>query len=89
MTSAHHHHGLDDRRKILEQLNEYADGELAPDLCRELEHHLAECPDCQVVYDTLTKTIILYRTLGETPGELPSDVEARLFRRLNLPKNDR
>lgn len=86
MPYSHHHHDIDDCRRMLSQLNEYADGELAPDLCRDLERHLAECPDCQVVFDTLTKTIILYRTLGEAEAELPSDVEARLFRRLNLSK---
>ncbi|MCZ7574832.1 MAG: zf-HC2 domain-containing protein [Ardenticatenaceae bacterium] len=85
MPYSNHHHDLADCQKMLGQLNEYVDGELSPDLCRELERHLDECPDCQVVYDTLTKTIILYRGLGESPGSLPEGVEVRLFRKLNLP----
>lgn len=76
---------LNERCERLGRLNEYIDGELPADLCRELEQHLAECPDCQIVYDTLTKTISLYHTLGETDSTLPPDVETRLFRRLHLP----
>ena len=82
-----HRHAHDEARcrELLEQLNEYVDGELAAELCRDLEQHMAGCPDCRVVFDTLTKTIALYHTLDETPAELPADVEARLLRRLNLP----
>lgn len=79
-----HNHDQAECQKILRELNEYVDGELASDLCLELEHHLADCPDCRVVVDTLNKTIILYRALDETSSELPADVEARLFQRLNL-----
>jgi anti-sigma factor RsiW len=71
-------------RALLGQLNAYVDGELAAELCHDLEQHMAGCPNCQVVFDTLTKTIALYHTLDATPVELPADVEARLLRRLNL-----
>jgi hypothetical protein len=46
---------------------------------------MADCPDCWVVFDTLTKTIALYHTLDDTPAALPAEVESRLMRRLNLP----
>ena len=71
-------------RELLGQLNDYVDGELAAELCHDLEQHMAGCRDCRVVFDTLSKTIALYHTLDETTAELPADVEARLLRRLSL-----
>jgi len=63
-------------------LNEYVDGVLSPDLCKELEAHMRECRNCYVLVDSLRKTIILYRKLD--PPEMPQEVETRLFRVLNL-----
>lgn len=82
MTTSHHHEhrDLDQCREILAQLNDYADGELSAAVCRELEHHLAECPDCRAVYDTLSRTIRIYRSLRDVQVELPLDVEERLLR---------
>ena len=71
-------------RDLLGKLNEYVDGELAAELCHDLEQHMAGCPDCRVVFDTLTRTVTLYHMLDDTTAELPADVEARLLRRLNL-----
>lgn len=79
-----HQHDEARCRELLGQLNAYVDRELAAELCHDLEQHMADYPDCQVVFDTLTKTIALYHTLDDTPVELPADVEARLLRRLNL-----
>jgi predicted anti-sigma-YlaC factor YlaD len=79
-----HQHDEARCRELLGQLNDYVDGELAAELCHDLEQHMADCPDCRVVFDTLTKTIALYHTLDDTTAELPPDVEARLLRRLNL-----
>lgn len=64
------------------QLSAYLDGDLPPDLCRELEAHMGDCPDCRVVLDTLSRTIQIIRTLGTDPEPLPADVEARLLARL-------
>ena len=85
MTEPHVHDNLTRCQELLGQLNDYVDGDLSTELCRDLEQHLASCPDCQVVFDTLAKTIKLYHLLDETPVELPADVEARLMRRLQLP----
>jgi anti-sigma factor RsiW len=79
-----HQHDEERCRELLGQLNAYVDGELAAELCHGLEQHMADCPDCRVVFDTLTQTIALYHTLDDTPAALPADVEARLLRRLNL-----
>lgn len=67
---------------MLGQLSEYLDGELEAALCAELEAHLAECPNCQVMVDTVRKTITLYHT--QASPDLPPDVQARLYRILKL-----
>jgi predicted anti-sigma-YlaC factor YlaD len=81
---ARHTHTREECRRLLGQLNDYADGELAEELCAALETHLKGCEDCRVVLDSLTKTIALYRGLREQPVELPQDIEARLIERLRL-----
>jgi hypothetical protein len=35
-----------------------------------------------VVFDTLARTVVLYRGLRDVPVELPADVEARLLARV-------
>jgi anti-sigma factor RsiW len=69
-------------RELLAQFSDYIDGELEEALCIELDLHLAECPNCRVMVDTVRKTITLYHSQG-TP-ELPSDVHDRLYRVLRL-----
>ena len=85
MTYSHTHNDIARCQELLSQLNDYVDGELAAELCHDLELHLADCPDCRVVFDTLAKTITLYHTLDETRAELPPGVESRLLSRLSLP----
>ena len=83
-SSSQHKHGDGDCHQVLTQLNDYADGELSVDLCQDLEAHLAECDNCQVVLDTLRHTIYLVHHLDDQPAELPKDVEQRLFAVLDL-----
>jgi anti-sigma factor (TIGR02949 family) len=64
-------------------LSDYLDGELSPDLCTELERHMAECDKCRIVVDTTRKTIELYHSIADTQ-KTPSDVKERLYKRLNL-----
>ena len=68
---------------FLDSLSDYVDGELNAELCQELERHMANCDDCQIVVDTLKKTVSLYKEAAEEPA-IPSDVRVRLFRKLNL-----
>jgi len=67
---------------MLGALSDYIDGELEERLCAAIQAHLRECPECQVMVDTLNKTVILYRKRGE--DTLPSDVRARLYAILDL-----
>lgn len=70
-------------RELLQSLSDYVDGELEEALCAEIERHLGACEDCRIVVDTLRKTIYLYKTAAE-PAEMPAEVRARLYRRLDL-----
>ena len=69
--------------QIIESISEYVDGTLDENLCAELERHLCECDDCQVVFNTMMKTIDLYRKTSPSV-DVPEDVRARLYARLNL-----
>jgi anti-sigma factor RsiW len=69
---------------ILGQISDYLDGELEVALCAELEAHLAGCPNCRVMVDTVRKTITLYHS--QAPAELPSGMEDRLYKVLKIDK---
>ena len=71
-------------RDLLDQISDYVDGELGAALCTELEAHLADCPNCRVMVDTVRRTITLYHAQAAT--QLPSDVEDRLFKVLKLSR---
>jgi len=70
-------------RTLLSSLSEYVDGELSEEFCQEIERHMVDCEDCQIVINTLQKTVYLYHKTTEQT-EIPSDVRARLFKRLDL-----
>ena len=61
-------------REYLENLCASVDGEASSEVCREVEKHLEDCPDCRIMVDTLKKTIVLCREGKkiEIPVELAS-----------------
>jgi len=72
----------DDCRDLLRQLSDYVEGRANADLCARIEAHLAECPHCRIVVDTLDNTIKLYHTLpGSNP---PAEASERLFSVLRI-----
>lgn len=72
-----------DCRHLLAALGDYIDGTLEEQICRELERHMAECPNCRVVVDTMRKMIYLYQVEASEEG-VPAEARQRLFARLNL-----
>ncbi|MER3415459.1 MAG: hypothetical protein C4297_04495 [Gemmataceae bacterium] len=62
--------------ELLRILNEYVDGAIDLPECRRFAEHLAHCNPCQVVVDTVRKTIVLYQHGREFP--LPTELEQRL-----------
>jgi mycothiol system anti-sigma-R factor len=70
-------------QRLLGSLSEYIDGTLSESLCEEIEKHMSGCENCQIVVDTVRKTIDLVQ-VSCGPGEVPDEVRKRLFVRLNL-----
>ncbi|MCX6066440.1 MAG: zf-HC2 domain-containing protein [Chloroflexi bacterium] len=70
-------------KDLLSNLSDYIDGDLNDELCQELQRHMAGCENCRVVFDTMTKTIYLYRASTQETV-LPVDVRGRLFETLHL-----
>ncbi len=70
--------------QLLDNLSAFVDGELREELCQEIQQHIDECENCQVVVDTLRKTIYLVKSNAAEPVDLPADVRERLFHRLDL-----
>jgi hypothetical protein len=64
-------------KDFLRELNEYLEEDARPEVRRELEAHLNECPNCWVICDTTRKTIAVYR--GMEPQEIPASVHNRLM----------
>jgi anti-sigma factor (TIGR02949 family) len=61
-------------------LGDYIDGDVSPDIRRELETHLAECRTCQVLYDTTRKTLRIVTDVGSF--EVPEAISERLITRI-------
>jgi anti-sigma factor RsiW len=76
-------HENKDCQHLLGCLSEYIDGSLSQTLCDELEKHLAGCENCQIVIDSMRKTIDLCQICAEQET-LPEEVRRRLFQCLNL-----
>ena len=60
----------------ISDLNDYLDGGVSPELCAEIEAHIGECRNCQIMVDTLKQTVRLCRE--GRPEALPPALEARL-----------
>jgi predicted anti-sigma-YlaC factor YlaD len=74
--------GREHCRHSLADLSDYLDGGATAVLCAEIEWHLADCPDCRVLVDTLRQTVSAYRDLPR-PG-FPAEARERLYRALDL-----
>lgn len=67
--------------KLKKALAEFLDGELEEEICRAIERHMIECPDCEIVVSTTRRTLALYRDRS-LYVELPLEVRERLTIRL-------
>jgi anti-sigma factor (TIGR02949 family) len=64
-------------KDFLNELGEYLDEALEPDVRAKLHQHVAECPNCWVILDTTEKTIKVYR--GMEPEPIPNHIHSRLM----------
>ncbi|OQX61764.1 MAG: hypothetical protein B5M55_08560 [Desulfococcus sp. 4484_242] len=63
-------------KKDFERLSEYLDGELDEAVCREIEAHFGQCPECRDCVETMKKTIRLCKAAA--PEQIPIDAKERL-----------
>jgi len=82
MKRKHQHGSTGHCRRLTAVFSDYLDKETGQRVCRQVEEHLAQCPDCKLYLDTLNRSITLYRGLGDVP--VPQDVESRLFATIRL-----
>ena len=64
-------------KDFLNDLSEYLDDSLDPEIKARLHQHVNECPNCWVVLDTTQKTIRVFR--GVEPQAIPPDIHSRLL----------
>jgi hypothetical protein len=73
------------------EFGNYLEGDLAADVRRQLESHLAHCRTCQVLYDSTRKTLQIVTDSGsfdlpETAGKLIADkIMARICKASEPP----
>ncbi|HOP06184.1 MAG TPA: zf-HC2 domain-containing protein [candidate division Zixibacteria bacterium] len=60
----------------INELNDYLDGAIDPELCAEIEAHIGQCNNCRIMVDSMRQTVRLCRE--GTPEELPEKLSARL-----------
>jgi anti-sigma factor (TIGR02949 family) len=66
--------------QIIAQLSDYLDGEVSPETRQMVEHHLAKCHRCSLVYSTTRQTLRIVTECGAFA--LPAAVGTRLHARL-------
>lgn len=72
-------HDVELQKKICQDFG----ADIGSELCQEVGSFMEECPECKVFYDTMQRSVKLYRvTEGEC--ELPERVSDRLFKVLDL-----
>ena len=74
-------HDVELQKKICQDFG----ADIGSELCQEVGSFMEECPECKVFYDTMQRSVKLYRVV-EDECKLPDDVSDRLFKVLDLDK---
>ena len=74
-------------KQFLQELNDYLDPNVDATLKANLEAHVNKCPNCFVIVDTTLKTLQVYK--GMEAKTIPEDVEARLWKAIELKMAER
>ena len=67
-------------RAVITQISNYLDGDLSLEVRRDLEAHLTDCKECELVVSQTKVTVDLY--CDAEIVELPEDVKLRLHQAL-------
>lgn len=72
---------MENCKEIFALLSQYLDRELPPDVCQEIESHLAACPPCIQFVDSLRTTIRLSRKYRpeDAPNPIGEEAKERLL----------
>lgn len=68
--------------EVLQELANYLDEELTPELRTQVQEHLRSCRNCTVLVNTTRKTLTL--VADGYVSELPQGVSERLMERLGI-----
>jgi len=68
---------------LYKQICEYLGCDLNSEPCKQIQDHMAECPNCEVYVDKVRKTVNLYKTIDNC-DKIPEDVCNKLFISLNI-----
>lgn len=79
-TQQHTHQHSEECAEVFAQLSRYIDMDLPPDVCREIEAHIAGCGPCIEFTESLRKTVELCRSYE--PEAIPNPVSEEARRRL-------
>ena len=66
--------------QVRAELSDLVDGEVMPEMRRDLERHISECQTCRVLYDSTRKTLTIVTESGSF--ELPEALSQRLTARI-------
>ncbi len=72
-----------EHQKIVKQICDFIGEDIDAPVCKEVADHLSTCPSCQAQFDSIKKTVTLYRQV-EQPKTVPEDVNLRLIKVLHL-----
>ncbi len=64
-------------KQFLQELTDYLDETLDPNVRAELQRHVTECPNCWVVCDTTEKTLKVFK--GMEAQAIPTEIQTRLW----------
>ena len=67
-------------KDFIQELNDYLDETMDPQMRADLQKHVNECPNCWVVCDTTEKTLKVFK--GMEAKAVPQDVQNRLLQAL-------
>lgn len=70
---------------IVTTFSKYLEGDIGPDVCADMERHLASCPRCTVACDSLKRTLALCK-VAPTPS-VPDGLKKQLVRDLHALAN--
>jgi anti-sigma factor (TIGR02949 family) len=65
---------------VMAELANYLDDQVAVEVRKELEAHLAHCRTCQALYDSARKTLTIVTESGSF--ELPEHISSRILERI-------